>query len=279
MKKTLTKILAIALCAVLLVTGTIYITLAYLLDESNVVHNTFTVSKNIIITLDETKVKVDGTPIDPPARETQTQEYKLVPGASYTKDPTVHTDENSEACFVVIAIYDTIFKNADGNDNGIQDPKSTNVYDQLAANGWEKLTNCTIQDTYFTKDPMAAWVTRDEDDKITAHNYTLYYFAGIEGSEELGSAIVPGGKDLKIFESFTLDGNVSFDTLKAFEDNKACFDVIAFGMQTSGYGDAFDAAGTEGQIHIAFTNTFGVDTTPTPPPTPTPEGGEGNTNN
>lgn len=272
MKKTLTKILAIALCAVLLVTGTIYITLAYLLDESNVVHNTFTVSKNIIITLDETKVKVDGTPVEPAARETREQEYKLVPGASYTKDPTVHTDSQSEACFVVIAIYDTIFKNADGSDSGIQDPNSTSVYDQLAANGWEKLTNCTIQDKYFNEDPMAAWVTR-EGETITAHNYTLYYFAGIEGSEDLGTAIVPGGKDLKIFESFTLDGDVSFDTLKAFEDNGACFDVIAFGMQTSGYGEAFDAAGTEGQIHIAFTNTFGVDTTPNT------EGGEDNTNN
>ena len=278
MKKTLTKILAIALCAVLLVTGTIYITLAYLLDESNVVHNTFTVSKNIIITLDETKVNTDGTPVEGNLRENESQEYKLVPGASYTKDPTVHTDANSENCFIVIAIYDTIFKNADGEDTGIQDPNSTKVYDQLEANGWVELENCNILDKYFKEDPMAAWVARDGE-TIISHNYTLYYFAGIEGSEDLSSPIVPGGKDLKIFESFTLDGNVSFDTLKAFEDNGACFDVIAFGMQTSGYSEDFGDLELDEQIHTAFVNTFGVDTTPktepTPGPEPTPDPGEG----
>ena len=61
MKKTLAKILALALCAVLLVTGTVFVTLAYLQDSTGVVRNTFS-SSNITITLDELRVDENGVP-------------------------------------------------------------------------------------------------------------------------------------------------------------------------------------------------------------------------
>ena len=58
MKKT-KKVLILGLCAVLLVAASVLGTMAYLTDTKSVT-NTFTVG-NVAITLDEAKVKTDGT--------------------------------------------------------------------------------------------------------------------------------------------------------------------------------------------------------------------------
>ena len=49
--------------------------------------NTFTVGK-VEIKLDEAKVTADGIPVEGAARVTANS-YKLMPGTTYTKDPTV----------------------------------------------------------------------------------------------------------------------------------------------------------------------------------------------
>ena len=61
--KTKTKALALALCAVLLVVSTVFVTMAYLTSKTDVVTNTFTVGK-VTITLDEAKVDEYGNPVD-----------------------------------------------------------------------------------------------------------------------------------------------------------------------------------------------------------------------
>ena len=60
--KTQAKVLVAALCAVLLVVGSVMGTLAYLTDRQAVV-NTFTVG-NVDITVDEAPVTPDGEVID-----------------------------------------------------------------------------------------------------------------------------------------------------------------------------------------------------------------------
>ena len=95
MKKQ-SKVLLTMLCAVLLVVGSVLGTLAYFTDQDTVT-NTFTVGE-VSITLDEADVKPDGT-IDTNDRVKE-NEYHLLPGHTYTKDPTVTVVKGSEDVYV-----------------------------------------------------------------------------------------------------------------------------------------------------------------------------------
>ena len=103
-KSKLTKALLVTLCAVLLVAGSVLGTLAYLTARTEVVENTFTVG-DVQISLDEVVVNPDGTPVDGNGdgsydREEKGNEYHLVPGKTYPKDPTVTVKGKSEPSYV-----------------------------------------------------------------------------------------------------------------------------------------------------------------------------------
>lgn len=100
MKKA-NKALLLALCAILLVAGSIMGTLAYLTSNATV-ENTFTAG-NVKITMTEAKVDAYGKLVEGAARVTG-NEYKLVPGHTYTKDPTIYVDANSEDCYIFVKI-------------------------------------------------------------------------------------------------------------------------------------------------------------------------------
>lgn len=103
-KKTVALILALVMVFGAAVGGTI----AYLTATDSVT-NTFTVGK-VAITLDEAKVDDMGVEV-PNAARVDANTYKLIPGHTYTKDPIVHVDANSEACWVFAKI-----ENGLGND-------------------------------------------------------------------------------------------------------------------------------------------------------------------
>ena len=91
------KALLVVACALLLVAASVFGTMAYL-TSTDTVTNTFTVGK-VNITLDEAKVNTDGTPVAN-AERVKANEYKLLPGHTYTKDPTVTVEEGSEDSYV-----------------------------------------------------------------------------------------------------------------------------------------------------------------------------------
>ena len=95
--KTKSKALLLTLCAVLLIAASVLGTMAYLTSTAKV-ENTFTVGK-VEIKLDEAKVTADGIPVEGAARVTANS-YKLMPGTTYTKDPTVTVLNGSEASYV-----------------------------------------------------------------------------------------------------------------------------------------------------------------------------------
>ena len=95
--KTKSKALLLTLCAVLLVAASVLGTMAYL-TSTDTVTNTFTVGK-VEIKLDEAKVTADGIPVESAARVTENS-YKLMPGNTYTKDPTVTVLNGSDAAYV-----------------------------------------------------------------------------------------------------------------------------------------------------------------------------------
>ena len=95
--KTKSKALLLTLCAVLLIAASVLGTMAYLTSSAEV-ENTFTVGK-VEIKLDEAKVTADGIPVEGAARVTANS-YKLMPGTTYTKDPTVTVKAGSEESYV-----------------------------------------------------------------------------------------------------------------------------------------------------------------------------------
>lgn len=90
------KVVALALCAVMLVVGSVAGTLAYLQDKDEVV-NTFTVGK-VDIKLDEAPVDVNGAATT--GDRVKQNSYKLMPGHEYDKDPTVTVLAGSEDAYV-----------------------------------------------------------------------------------------------------------------------------------------------------------------------------------
>ena len=90
--ETKRKALLLNLCAVLLVAASVLGTMAYL-TSTDTVTNTFTVGK-VEIKLDETDVTNSTGP------RVQANSYKLMPGTTYTKDPTVTVLNGSEESYV-----------------------------------------------------------------------------------------------------------------------------------------------------------------------------------
>ena len=143
MKKK-TKALMLVLCAVLLVTASVLGTMAYLTSIDKVV-NTFTVGK-VAITLDEAKVDPDGTPVEDAARVKENA-YHLLPGHTYTKDPTVHVQANSEDSFIFVKV-----------ENGIANYEDRpTIAEQIAARGWTPLTG--VANVYYKTYTKSAEIT------------------------------------------------------------------------------------------------------------------------
>ena len=98
------KIAALFVAAILLVVATVFGTMAYLQDtDTNT--NTFTVGK-VIISMTETNVDGKdalGADNSSEARDIA-NEYHVVPGETYTKDPTIVVEGNSEPAYVYMTI-------------------------------------------------------------------------------------------------------------------------------------------------------------------------------
>ena len=120
MKKS--KAILMVVCAMLLVAASIMGTLAYLTSQASVT-NTFSVG-NVLITLDETDV--DNTTAD--AERDTRNSYKLMPGLTYTKDPIIHVDSNSEKCYLFVKVVNEIA--------AIEAEGDSAVAAQMAAKGW-----------------------------------------------------------------------------------------------------------------------------------------------
>lgn len=119
------KVVALALCAVMLVVGSVAGTMAYLQDKDTVV-NTFTVG-NVNINLDEANVDVYGNPTQ--GRTETGNAYKLIPGQKYAKDPTVTVYEGSEKSYVRMLV--TITDYAD-----VKAVLGTDFLPQYFVEGW-----------------------------------------------------------------------------------------------------------------------------------------------
>lgn len=153
--RTKTKALALALCAVLLVVTTVFVTMAFLTSKDTVT-NTFTVGK-VTITLDEADVNNDGTYVSNKDARVDANEYKLIPGHTYIKDPTIHVADDSEECWLFVKV-----------ENGLANAEAegaTSIASQMAAKGWTKVDGTDVY-AYATKQVAGADVVVFDTFKI-----------------------------------------------------------------------------------------------------------------
>ncbi len=152
--RTKTKALALALCAVLLVVTTVFVTMAFLTSKDSVT-NTFTVGK-VTITLDEAKVDEYGKAADSKDRVKENK-YKLIPGHTYTKDPTIHVADGSEECWLFVKVENGLA--------GAEAEGATSIASQMAVNGWTKVDGTDVY-AYATKQVAGADVVVFDNFKI-----------------------------------------------------------------------------------------------------------------
>lgn len=152
MKKS-KKVLLTMLSAAALMVTTVFGTVAYFQDIDSQA-NTFTVGR-VQIELDESDVKADGTyeHNDDGSLKARVKknEYHLIPGQTYTKDPVVHVKEDSANAYVRMLVHvkridqlRAALPKTDKNDKPIQEHEKYYADDlfliQMLCNGWDKDT-------------------------------------------------------------------------------------------------------------------------------------------
>ena len=97
-KKRFPTMYAVIAAVAIIISSTIGGSLAWLVDSTDEVENTFTVG-NINIDLTET----DATKVD----DKLTKEYKMIPGNVLDKDPSVIVKAGSEACWLFVNVEES----------------------------------------------------------------------------------------------------------------------------------------------------------------------------
>lgn len=216
--KTKTKALLMSLCAVLLVAASVLGTMAYLTDSKDV-KNTFTVG-NVSIKLDEAKVNADGKAIDKKgnvvtdfakAERVAENSYKLLPGHTYVKDPTVTVLKPSVESYVKMTVT---FTKADALDA------------IFAPTGGAELANI------FGGYDAATWLYKGNTKEGDTRTYEFWYKTTVDAT---GAA-----QTLKpLFTSIIVPGTINNDQLKSIDG--MTINVNAYAIQADGFKNA-DAA-------------------------------------
>lgn len=206
------KIVMGGVAALALVTASVMGTMAYL-QGTDEVNNTFTVGK-VNITLDETHVDDMGNKID----ETRVKEnsYKLIPGHTYTKDPTVTVTKGSEESYVRAKVT---FVKSDKLQAALGDESILSVLKDIDGN-WELSSN----------DPAV-----ETKEGVTSTTFEFRYLTTVTPESNVDT-VLPS-----LFKSVELPGSVTNDELKDLADMN--IDVKAEAIQADGF-DSADAAWT-----------------------------------
>ena len=210
--KTKSKALLLTLCAVLLVAASVMGTMAYL-TSTDKVENTFTVGK-VAIKLDEAKVTTDGKPVEGAARVAENS-YKLMPGHTYTKDPTIHVDAASEDCFIRAKVTLTNAK------------EWIAIATKYADNKVENIIKGTDDNIWWVSQPAV------DNDKNTV-TYTFVY-KNESHNDELGKRIWTSADstDLVLFNEIAIPGGLTNEELKGVGSSKIT--VVAEAIQADGF--------------------------------------------
>lgn len=213
--KKVKQILLVAVAMILVSAISIAATFAYLYDDSETVRNTFTIGK-IDISLDEAKVNIYGQPVDESgnvlnsvadAPRVLENEYKLIPGRTYVKDPIVHVSDDSELCYVLVLIFIPYAIERVIKYDSLPDD-SEDLVQQIVQNGW-------------VHEKAVSGIGKDG----SSGEYRWFaYSAG-----EVYPVGVSKGTVLPVFQSITVKESATYDQLK--EANACEISVTAYAFQ------------------------------------------------
>ena len=207
--KTKRKALLLTFCAVLLVVASVLGTIAYLTSQDEV-KNTFTVGQ-VAIKLDEAKVTEDGKAVTPAARVKENR-YKLLPGHTYTKDPTVTVRSGSESSYIKMTVTFTM----------------ANELDAIFAPDGADLTSI------FKGYNPANWIAKGNT-KNTADNTRTYEFWY---KDAVGAPTADVALDA-LFDSITVPNDITGEQLATIQGMKIT--VNAYAIQADGFETAAKA--------------------------------------
>ena len=209
MNKKLRRILLTVCSAALLVCVTVGATVAYL-TSTDKVENTFTVG-NVQIKLDEAKANPDGSLV-PNADRVKANDYKLLPGHTYNKDPMVTVLANSEDCYVKMTVTFTKAAELDA----IFAPSGadmTSIFEGYDSNNWISKGNT-------------------EDTKANTRTYEFWY-KDIVTSDTDNNALDA------LFDKIVVPGFITNTQLDSIDG--MTITVNAYAIQADGFDDAADA--------------------------------------
>lgn len=204
------KLLIMSVAMVLVCAFAVGMTIAYLTSTDRVV-NTFTVG-NVQIKLDEADVDEYGrVPQGSPAPRVTENTYKLIPGHTYTKDPTVTVLEGSEESYIKMTVT---FSNS-------------RQLDEIFGVG----TDLT---TIFHGYDGTTWIYKDntEDTAANTRTYEFWYKNAVPATTE-NVALDP------LFDSITVPGAITNTQLETIAG--MTITVNAYAIQADGFANA-DAA-------------------------------------
>ena len=233
-KKTLALLLVLVMIFGISVGGTI----AYLTDKEAVT-NTFTVG-NVKIKLTETKIEngvVTNDRIQGSATETVGNQYHLLPGLSYKKDPMVTIVEGSEESYIRMIVTVTDCKDVDA---------AITEANELRANADPKLPAIQLTDMFGGYD-ADKWILKNEtktaiDDTDYQRTYEFWYAKPIAGHADNKNGIEDQDNNLEpLFTTLKVPGEIDNDSLAAIADMTIV--VEAHAMQAAGFADAEAAWG------------------------------------
>lgn len=197
------KYFALLLALLLVVGSAVGGTVAWLIADTDPVVNTFTYG-DINLKLEETKTDEKGNPVDEngdgnPDKTTSNQ-YEMIPGEEYLKDPAVTILAGNEACWLFVKLEEkggVDIQNSDGSNSSYD---FDDYLDYAVAAGWTQLLDAEgnpEEGIYFRK------VEEDTDD--TEVTYDI-----LEGN--------------KIY----VPGTVTKDMLNALDNNGQSVDTATY---------------------------------------------------
>ncbi|MBR4039933.1 MAG: hypothetical protein IKJ11_07530 [Clostridia bacterium] len=230
------KSVIMLLCALMVISSAAFGTVAYLTDRAGLT-NRFTVG-NVDIAVDETMVDKDGNPVSNPdydpddpdeadrpnLRTESMNEYPLVPGGEYTKDPTMTIRAGSAESYVRMMVT---ISNASQIEAIFADLKDKHPQDY--ADGF-------VPGAFVTERNNAVWIrtgtmTRDE----TLNTYTLEfrYFKPVKPGDAEDLVLEP------LFETIRFPGDLTNAHLSQLTD--FFIDIDGHAIQTIGFDNADEA--------------------------------------
>lgn len=195
MKKKLLTTLAVAVCAIALVVGSIAGTVAYLSVRVSVT-NTFTHGM-VTISLDERRVDKNGNPLGNENDRITGNEYMLMPGTTYTKDPIIHIGADSQPTYLFLKVDNGIAglamtpaDKAEINSKRPPEKQVSTIHEQLLANGWKVYVENAADTDPNNNVEYKNTIHIDSDGFDIVTSSTVYYYSAGPGETETEALVI-----------------------------------------------------------------------------------------